>query len=393
MTAFKKAILFLHRWLGFISGLVVFVISITACIYCFQDEIQDALLDYRKVKVIQAPILSPSRLQQIARLRYPEGKISLINYYTSNRSVQVRITVKQKLHSIYIDPYTGNILYDDKDFKHNFFNTVKEIHLYCFFPPVAGKVVVGVSTGVYLILLVSGIVLWWPKRKIDRRRSLTIKWNGRARRLNYDLHNVLGFYTFTIAFILGLSGLAISYDWLSHAFYVSVNGGKAHPQELKKFTSDTTLHTSLTAGSIPPIDIAYNQVRQSSPQAQMMLILPGAKKESPMSFIAYPKTLNFSYSDNYSFDKYSGRLLKYLPYTQKSAGLKLLGMDYDIHVGQIAGLTGKILAFLASLVSASLPVTGLIVYLGKRKKTKRKSVRKKVITQRKTKVSQTIQTP
>jgi uncharacterized iron-regulated membrane protein len=385
MTAFKRAILFAHRWLGFITGSVVFVISVTACIYTFQDEIQDALLPYRKVNPLQRPMLPPSRLERIAWQQYPDGVISLINYYTSNRSVQVRITARSKLHSIYIDPYTGRILYDDQDFKHNFFNTIKQIHLYCFFPPKAGKVVVGVSTAVYLILLVSGMVLWWPRRKTDRKRCFTIKWKGRTKRLNYDLHNILGFYAFVISFILGFSGLAISYDWLSHAIYAGVNGGQAYPQELKKFTSADWN----TAGTAPPIDIAYDQVRRSSPQAQMMLILPGTKKESTMNFIAYPKTLHFSYSDNYAFDRYSARLLKYLPYTRKSAGLRLLGMDYDIHVGQIGGLAGKILAFLASLISASLPITGLILYLGKRSKARQKITSKKPINRHRLTISKT----
>ena len=279
MTAFKKAILFSHRWLGFISGLVVFIISITACMYCFQDEIQDALLDYRKVRVERAPMLLPSQLARIAHEQCPGGKISLINYYTPNRSVQVRITANARLHSIYINPYTGRILYDDKDYKHNFFNTVKEIHLYCFFPPKIGKVVVGLSTAIYLALLILGIVLWWPKRKTGRKRCFTIKWSGRTRRLNYDLHNILGFYAFAISFVLGLSGLAISYDWISHAFYAGANGGRVHSQELKKFTSDT-LRKIPAGGDIPAIDIAYQQVRQFSPQAQMMLILPGAKKKA-----------------------------------------------------------------------------------------------------------------
>ncbi|HEY9533178.1 MAG TPA: PepSY domain-containing protein, partial [Mucilaginibacter sp.] len=40
MTPLKKTILFTHRWLGFISGLVVVIVSITGCLFVFQDEIQ-----------------------------------------------------------------------------------------------------------------------------------------------------------------------------------------------------------------------------------------------------------------------------------------------------------------------------------------------------------------
>jgi len=58
-------------------------------------------------------------------------------------------------------------------------------------------------------------------------------------------------------------------------------------------------------------------------------------------------------------------------------------MNYDIHVGQILGLTGKIVAFLASLICASLPVTGFVVWLGKKKK-KPKNNKLKEVAHRKT---------
>ena len=53
-------------------------------------------------------------------------------------------------------------------------------------------------------------------------------------------------------------------------------------------------------------------------------------------------------------------------------------MNYDLHVGQIGGLTTKIIAFLASLICASLPITGFIIWLGKRKKSKSKKVKEVV---------------
>jgi uncharacterized iron-regulated membrane protein len=47
-------------------------------------------------------------------------------------------------------------------------------------------------------------------------------------------------------------------------------------------------------------------------------------------------------------------------------------MNYDIHVGAIGGITGKVIAFLASLMAASMPVTGFMIWWGRRKKTKEK---------------------
>ena len=43
-------------------------------------------------------------------------------------------------------------------------------------------------------------------------------------------------------------------------------------------------------------------------------------------------------------------------------------MNYDIHIGAVLGYPGRIAAFLAALIAASLPITGLLIWLGKRKK-------------------------
>ena len=53
-------------------------------------------------------------------------------------------------------------------------------------------------------------------------------------------------------------------------------------------------------------------------------------------------------------------------------------MNYDIHVGAVLGLPGKILAFFASLIAASLPVTGFVIWWGRRKKSKAKPVDKEI---------------
>lgn len=51
-------------------------------------------------------------------------------------------------------------------------------------------------------------------------------------------------------------------------------------------------------------------------------------------------------------------------------------MNYDIHVGSILGFPGKVLAFLASLIGASLPITGYLIWYGRKfkKKGKKKDV-------------------
>lgn len=63
-------------------------------------------------------------------------------------------------------------------------------------------------------------------------------------------------------------------------------------------------------------------------------------------------------------------------YSEANLGQLLRRMNYDIHTGAILGLPGKILAFLASLVCATLPVTGFVIWWGRRKKGNKKTGRK-----------------
>ncbi|MVN90678.1 PepSY-associated TM helix domain-containing protein [Mucilaginibacter aquatilis] len=375
MTAFKKAVLFIHRWLGFTSGLVVFIVSITGCLFCFQDELQDMMHDYRKVQVMQKPALKPSELQGIVLKQFPKSAYAGMAYIAPDRAAQVRVTDKAGYHNVYINQYTGKIQGDDIMEK-NFFVIVEFIHLYLLLPPETGKVVVGVAVLIFVALMITGIVLWWPKRKSDRKRSFTVKWNGRWRRINYDLHNVLGFYATSVAIILAITGLSMSFQWMERAIYNAGNIGRNinHDDEEKIMQSDTVNIPS--AITVPAMDVAYQTIRTKSPDAPMIVFYGGEKKSDVLNAMSYPKPLYFSYSDSYQFDKHTGKLLSYLPNTKKSPGRKLNDMNYDIHVGQIAGLPGKIIAFLASLICASLPVTGFIIWLGKRnKKPKAKKIR------------------
>ncbi|PLW89792.1 PepSY-associated TM helix domain-containing protein [Mucilaginibacter sp.] len=374
MSPLKKFILFCHRWLGFITGIIVFIVSITGCIFCFQDEIQDAIHSYRNVTVQNKPYLAPSKLEAIVKANHPGADPSYIYYYGKDRpAVALSNIGKEGFYSTYLNPYTGQVTHEER-LQSNFFVIVEYIHLYLLLPPAIGGVVVGTSVLLFVVIMITGIILWWPKRKTDRKRSFTIKWNGRWRRVNYDLHNVLGFYATAIALILAITGLSISFDWVRKGIYNAGNLGKQYTLE-KQIVKSDSLQKGFTS-SIPVADRALAIAQQRSPNAQMFLVyMDKVSAAGTIGVTAYAKTLHFYNNDTYTFDKYTGKLLHYLPQQKKSPGLKLNEMNYDIHVGQIGGLTGKIIAFLASLICASLPVTGLIIWLGKRNKSKGKKIR------------------
>jgi uncharacterized iron-regulated membrane protein len=366
--SFKKVILFIHRWLGFITGLVVFIVSITGCIFCFQDEIQDAVHSWRKVVPVERPYLEPSVLKSIALNKYPAATANYMYYLGINRPASVIANVPQKGFTyIYLNPYTGQVLHTE-GIKDNFFTVIEDIHLYLLLPDKIGSLVVGISVILFVLIMITGIILWWPKRKSDRKRGFTIKWNGRWRRVNYDLHNVLGFYATSIVIILAITGLGIDFNWMDKGIYKVANLGQTYPNETRIFKSDSLFKSAIK--DKPVVDRVFLTAERQSPRAQMFLIGEDNTASGVINITAYRQSLHFGNSDFFVFDKYSGKLMQYLPNSKKSPGMKLNDLNYDIHVGQALGLFGKIIAFLASLICASLPITGFIIWLGKKKKPK-----------------------
>ena len=354
----------LHRWLGLASGLVVFVVSLTGAIFTFQDEIRDATQPWRHVAGAGVAYLPPARLLAAAAARHPGATASYVMYMGPGRSAAVYLTDKADgSYAAFLDPYSGRWLHE-QNLDRDFFTVVQRIHMYLLLPPAVAKWVVGGAVLVFVGLLVTGLVLWWPRRKTDRRRSFTIKWGARWRRVNYDLHNVLGFYVAGAALVLALTGLVMTFEWVSSAVYFVSNFGRAYPRE--KAVPAVAAAAAGPAG--PLIDQFYQQMRRASPAAEMLYVPAPGPAAAPVYALTYRRALRYDHRDEYYFHPVSGALLKQLPHAAKSSGAKLSDLNYDLHTGQVLGLGGKIVAFLTSLLAASLPVTGLLMWWGRRNK-------------------------
>ena len=97
-----------------------------------------------------------------------------------------------------------------------------------------------------------------------------------------------------------------------------------------------------------------------------MMLSPAIGKAGVIYVYTYKDDETYYGYDVLQFDRYSGHLLDHRQNAGKSKFQRLVETNYDVHVGAIGGLTGKIIAFLASLICASLPVTGFLVWWSKR---------------------------
>jgi uncharacterized iron-regulated membrane protein len=369
----------IHLWLGLASGLVVFIVSLTGCLFSFQKEI--AGVWYRdRFFVTPAPGNRPlgvllqtagdtlrAPVDYITTYRDPACAWEFMTYKTNDTALTYFGNV-ERFRSVFIDPHTGRVT-GFRDYKHDFFNIVKYVHWSLLLRNGIGQPIVGWSTMAFVVLSITGLVLWWPRRsartgrrwtKAARKQGFTIRWGARFKRLNYDLHNVLGFYTLLVALILGLTGMVFAFAWFSKG--VGAIGGKTAAADTTQLPWPLAAPGSFDASR--RLDDAFTAIRARYPDARRIGLSPPAGNTLYCS--AYDGRETYYDRTDFVLNLGTGRLAT-TRFAQRGTGDRLVNMNYDIHVGAIGGLPGKILAFLVSLVCASLPVTGFLYWLWRAK--------------------------
>ena len=211
---FKKLIGKIHLWLGLTSGLVVFILGITGCIWAFEEEIRpwiysDKLFVHppteqnqhralsKNLDAAQQVLLPGYRIQRMTIHKDPE-RTQLFRHYTrdtTNRGVWYWNEAEYS-QSVYINPYSSEVVAAENP-EFAFFNVVLWMHWSLLLKNEIGQPIVGMATIIFVIMLITGLVLWWPRNKASRKQRVWFRWKPTTKwkRKNYDLHNILGFYS------------------------------------------------------------------------------------------------------------------------------------------------------------------------------------------------------
>jgi uncharacterized iron-regulated membrane protein len=173
-----------------------------------------------------------------------------------------------------------------------------------------------------------------------------------------------------LALIFALTGLVWGFQWFAFSYYTVAGGEKSLVYEDPG--SDKKLEKVIN-----PIDKVWLQMRREYPQAESIEVHPPESDTSSIAANANPESGTFWKIDYRYFDQYSLKEKKvshiYGRFHEADASDKLMRMNYDIHTGAIAGFAGKIFAFLVSILVASLPITGVMIWLGRKNKKHGKS--------------------
>lgn len=367
-TPIRKIIGQIHLWLGLTTGLVVFIVAITGAIYCFAPELQKITQPYRSVQAMDQRFLPASVLIKIAEQQVPGKKAKRLYYGSSDQAAYALFFEKGGFyHAVYMNPYDGSVL-KSKNMRKDFYTVILYLHFTLLIP--YGQEIVGWSTLIFLLMIISGIILWWPRNKAAKKARFKIKLGTSPKRLNYDLHNVLGFYASWILIFIVFTGLVWAFDGFAKIIYKVTGSSHSIIQQKPPLSINKNVSTD---SSISVIDKVWEKIEMEMTDHYKAaeLILP--QNDSAAILVrANPASKTFYKTDYLYFDQYTGEEFAgsygWGKYTDANTlSDKIRRMNYDIHIGAVLGLPGRILAFLAALVASSLPITGFLIWKGRKK--------------------------
>ena len=215
----RKIFRHIHLWLSVPFGLIITLICFSGAMLVFEAEIMKIFRHdlYYVKEVKEAPLPADKIMENVAGILPDDVTATGLNIFANpERSDQVSLSIPRP-SSMFVDPYTGQVLGHEE--RSPFFLTMFKLHRWLLdsMKPgsdiFVGKLVVGISTLIFVFILISGIVIWWPRTRKALVNSLKISTGKGLKRFWYDLHVAGGMYILLFLLVMALTGLTWSFSW------------------------------------------------------------------------------------------------------------------------------------------------------------------------------------
>jgi uncharacterized iron-regulated membrane protein len=215
-TLLHRVLFQIHLWSGIGLGLYVFFISITGSVLVYRNELYRAATPDTYISASPAARLDDTALRTAAAIAWPEYRVTRLNRPRDpDQAVEISFESDHEIMTRLFDPRTGEDVGRSVTLSYLLVGKLIELHDELLAGP-TGRVVNGFGAVAVLLIALTGLILWWPG--IARwQRALVISTGVGWKRLVWDLHSMLGFWSFAFILIFSLSGIYLCFPESFHA--------------------------------------------------------------------------------------------------------------------------------------------------------------------------------
>lgn len=363
----RKIFFWTHLVAGVVAGLIVGLMSITGVALAFQPQILDGLrADLQRLeRPAGADRLPLEELVERATLAQGQAPTAVSVPARPDAAVLMRFGRTDRL---YLHPWTGEALEDPAGGWAKAFAWTTGLHRWLAMDGDAratGRAITGASNAAFVVLILTGLVLWFPRRwrRSAYRQVLWFRRGLRAKARDWNWHHVIGFWTLPVLLILALSGVMISYPWATRLVFTIA--GDEPPKTMGR-PGPPSIWVQPPPDATPlPLDELVARAFAAAPDAKEAAIQLAGPKEEAGAVQAVHFTLQAQgaspprAASRMSFDPFTGEILQRSGFTDQTSGAKLRGWLRFLHTGEALGWQGQLVAGVASLGGVVLVWTGL----------------------------------
>lgn len=354
-----KRVLFRLHWIaGLLAGLVLAVVGFTGGLLGFEKSILRALNPQLDIAGAGRHAQLPAQWIESARTGYPVLQPRSIAWDGADAAVSLRLASgNERGIEVALDPYNGTVLGTGRGTA--FFKTVESLHRTLAAGPI-GKQIVGASTALLIVLALSGVYLRWPRRPLSASAWLRLDFRLKGRGFVWHLHAVTGTWLLAFYLVASLTGL-----WWSYDFYRSAVNGIAGVTTPLRRTPPPAAPPGLAPASIDQAWAAFRVDVPDATRASMALTGDAAKPleiRYQTAASAHERAWN-----TLKLDSASGAVVSRELYDEQPRGRRFVSALFPLHSGNFFGAPGRVLMALASLLLPLFAVTGIWLWLLRRR--------------------------
>lgn len=369
------------RW-HFYAGLFVLpflmLMALTGGLYLYKAEIEDVA--YRSLATVEVgqTRASPDQWRQAAEQAVGGTAAAVVVPDRPDRAVQVRVRTDQAERTAFVDPYTGQVTGSVGG--QGVMEIVKKLHsLELFGKPF--NILVEIVAGWAIILVATGLFLWWPRKGRDVAVALPRPGSPDRRPFWRNAHAVTGLYAGGIILFLALTGMPWSAVWGDRFLNVMRESGLGRPpapsaasawshgkgHNAPSGTGWTMEHAVLHTPSEGP-GILSRVVATAEAESMGQPYTVSIPADPTLAFTVSRVTRKAEEARSLYVDGTTGQVLGDLRWAQFGSGAKVFEWGIAVHQGMQYGELNRLLMLFGCIGIWALGISGGVMAWKRRPK-------------------------
>lgn len=398
----RTVLFWTHLTAGVVTGAIILLMSVTGVMLTYEKQML-RWADTRQLSGINATLSTRLGADSLIVLATAakRGNAPTSFVMRADPTTPAQVSFGQA-GVVYLHPATGAVLGTGSDAARAFFRSVTNWHRWLAGEGPnrdRGRAITGASNLAFLLLVLTGMVLWIPKT-ITWIRIRSVLWfrtglSAKAREFNW--HHVLGIWSAVPLIAIVVSGSVISYPWASDLVYKAVGEvppprtppGPPAGETVGSRAGDSGRAERRPADAAGAIAAATDSIvpgvsATAAPQFAAMIgsslaLMPDWKSVTLQVPKPDARTASITldrgtgaqpqYRATVTVNTSTGAITKYQPFDSLTTGRKVRNVLRFAHTGEVLGLTGQTIAGLVSLASVILVYTGIALALRRAART------------------------